>query len=143
MIHGPNLGSLGRREPQLYGSVTLEEVDRRLAELAQTLGLELESFQSNHEGALVDFLERAGPSTDGFLVNPGGLTHTSVVLRDALLATARPFVEVHVSNPHAREPFRHKSFLSDAAAGVVYGFGWQGYLLGLRGLAARLSADGS
>ncbi len=142
VIHGPNLGTLGKREPELYGSMTLEGVNRRLQELAEELNVALDIVQSNHEGALVDHLEAATGEADGFLVNPGGLTHTSVVLRDALLATGRPFVEVHVSNPQGREGFRHRSFLSDVAAGVVFGFGWQGYLVGLWGLVGRLQLPG-
>lgn len=139
VLHGPNLRLLGRREPGIYGTTTLAEIDRALQDLATALQAELETFQSNHEGEILDWLEEAGPRVDGFLVNPGGLTHTSVALRDALLGAARPFVEVHLSNTAAREGFRHSSFLSDAAAGVVFGFGPEGYLLGLRGLLARLT----
>ncbi len=144
VVHGPNLGTLGLREPAVYGSVTLDEVDRRLGDLAGDLAVDLVPLRSNHEGEIVDFLEAEAAGARGFLVNPGGLTHTSVVLRDALLATGRPFVEVHVSNPHARESFRHRSLLSDISAGVVYGFGWRSYLVGLRGLVDQLrSSDGS
>ncbi len=139
MIHGPNLRLLGRREPQVYGSASLESVDAALTTLADELGVELETFQSNHEGEILDFLERAAERVAGFLVNPGGLTHTSVVLRDALVGVDRPFVEVHISNTASREPFRARSYLSPVAAGVVFGFGTQGYLLGLRGLVRRLS----
>lgn len=139
ILHGPNLGTLGRREPAIYGTDTLADVNRTLEALGGELRLDVEFFQSNHEGKLLDWLEEAGGRVDGFLVNPGALTHTSVALRDALLATGRPFVEVHLSNPASREPFRHHSFLSDVAAGVVYGFGPESYLLGLRGLAARLT----
>lgn len=138
VLHGPNLGTLGRREPAIYGSTTLEEVDASLRSLAAELGVEVESFQSNHEGELLDWLEGVAARMQGFVVNPGALTHTSVALRDGLLATGRPFVEVHLSNPAGRESFRHHSFLSDVAAGVVYGFGPESYLLGLRGLLARL-----
>ena len=139
MIHGPNLRLLGRREPQVYGSASLESVDAALTTLADELGVELETFQSNHEGEILDFLEGAAERVAGFLVNPGGLTHTSVVLRDALVGVDRPFVEVHISNTASREPFRARSYLSPVAAGVVFGFGTQGYLLGLRGLVRRLS----
>ncbi len=139
VIHGPNLRLLGRREPQVYGSASLESVDAALTTLADELGVELETFQSNHEGEILDFLERAAERVAGFLVNPGGLTHTSVVLRDALVGVDRPFVEVHISNTASREPFRARSYLSPVAAGVVFGFGTQGYLLGLRGLVRRLS----
>lgn len=138
VIHGPNLRLLGRREPEVYGRASLADLDAGLRELASELGVELETFQSNHEGEILDFLETAAPRVDGFLVNPGGLTHTSVALRDGLVGVARPFVELHLSNPAARERFRHRSFLSDVARGVVYGFGPQSYLLGLRGLVAAL-----
>jgi 3-dehydroquinate dehydratase II len=139
VLHGPNLRLLGRREPGVYGTATLQEIDGALQELARELVAEVEIFQSNHEGAILDWLEEAGPRVDGFLVNPGGLTHTSVALRDGLLAASRPFVEVHLSNPASREAFRHHSFLSDVATGVVFGFGPESYLLGLRGLLARLT----
>lgn len=138
VLHGPNLRLLGRREPEVYGSDTLEDVNGLLAEEARALGAELEFFQSNHEGEILDFVDAASARVEGFLVNPGALTHTSVALRDALTGVARPFVEVHLSNPAAREPFRRHSFLSDTAAGVVFGFGAQSYVLGLRGLVARL-----
>lgn len=139
MVHGPNLGLLGRREPAVYGSVTLEEVDRRLRELAAELTIELEIFQSNHEGEILDFIQKTADRVEGFLVNAGGLTHTSVALRDALVGVGRPFVEVHLSNTASREGFRRRSFLAPVAAGVVFGFGVPSYLLGLRGLAERLS----
>lgn len=138
VLHGPNLRVLGRREPEVYGSTTLADIDAALKTEADGLGVTLEVFQSNHEGALLDFLEEARDRADGFVVNPGGLTHTSVALRDGLVATGKPFVEVHVSNTAARERFRRHSFLSPVAAGVVYGFGAQSYLLGLRGLVSRL-----
>lgn len=138
VIHGPNLRLLGRREPEVYGTATLEDVNASLAAEAAALGAEVEFFQSNHEGALLDFIEDAAGRVDGFVVNPGALTHTSVALRDALAGVALPFVEVHLSNTAAREPFRKHSYLSDLAAGVVYGFGAQSYVLGLRGLVARL-----
>lgn len=140
VVHGPNLQLLGSREPEVYGTDTLHDVNRALVELAGELGVEIETFQSNHEGAIVDFLAEARTRVGGFLVNPGGLTHTSVVLRDALVGAGRPFVEVHISNPMARERFRRHSYLSDVASGVVFGFGIHGYLLGLRGLVHRLSA---
>lgn len=138
VLHGPNLRLLGRREPDVYGSRSLDEVNEALAGLGAELGVELEVFQSNHEGEILDWIEEAAGRLSGFLVNPGALTHTSVALRDALLGVALPFVEVHLSNPAGREGFRHRSFLADAAVGVVYGFGVESYLLGLRGLHARL-----
>ncbi len=138
MVHGPNLRLLGRREPEVYGTQTLGDVNDALAALADELGLELETFQSNHEGALLDYIEEASDRVSGFVVNPGAFTHTSVALRDALSGVERPFVEVHLSNTASREAFRQHSYLSSVAEGVVYGFGIQSYLLGLRGLVARL-----
>ncbi|MDX1494960.1 MAG: type II 3-dehydroquinate dehydratase [Longimicrobiales bacterium] len=138
VIHGLNLRLLGRREPEVYGTDTLDDVNHRLAELAEELEIELETFQSNHEGEILDFIDEASSRVDGFLINPGALTHTSIGLRDALTGVDRPFVEVHLSNTQGREPFRRTSFLSGVAAGVVYGFGVDSYLLGLRGLAARI-----
>jgi 3-dehydroquinate dehydratase-2 len=140
VIHGPNLRLLGKREPEVYGTDTLDDVNRKLGELAKTLGVELETFQSNHEGAILDFIADAAPRVNGFLINPGAFTHTSIALLDAFLGVSRPFVEVHLSNLARREEFRHHSYLSGAAGGVVYGFGVHSYLLGLRGLVARLGA---
>ena len=137
-MHGPNLRLLGRREPEVYGTDTLEDVNRILAGEAEAEGCEVEFFQSNHEGQLLDFIEDASARVDGFLINPGAFTHTSVALRDAFLGVAKPFVEVHLSNTAAREPFRRHSYLSDVAAGVVFGFGVQGYVLGFRGIVARI-----
>lgn len=139
VLNGPNLDLLGTREPEVYGTATLSDIDRMLQGLAAELELEVESFQSNSEGAILDFLESAAARVDGFLVNPGGLTHTSVALRDGLVGVGRPFVEVHLSNTQAREEFRRRSFLSPVAVGVVAGFGAASYLLGLRGLAGHLS----
>ena len=138
VIHGPNLRLLGRREPEVYGTDTLADVDRMLTELAVELGAEIESFQSNHEGELLDFVDEASARVDGFLINPGAYTHTSVALRDGLVGVDRPFVEVHLSNPAGRERFRRHSYLAPVASGVVYGFGVDSYLLGLRGLVARI-----
>lgn len=139
VIHGPNLRLLGRREPEVYGRTTLESINDALYDLAHGLGVTLEVFQSNSEGAILDFIEEASARVDGFLVNPGALTHTSLALRDALTGVALPFVEVHLSNPAARESFRHHSFTAPVAAGVVSGFGAESYLLGLRGIVARLT----
>ncbi len=139
VLHGPNLNLLGTREPGLYGAQTLAEITEQLEALALELGLTLEHLQSNWEGALIDRLHQAAGQVDGVLINPGGLTHTSISLRDAFAATRLPFVEVHLSNVHAREPFRHKSLLADLALGQVVGFGPISYILGLRGLASRLA----
>lgn len=138
VIHGPNLRLLGRREPEVYGSHTLDDVNRVLSDLADELDVDLETFQSNHEGELVDYVDDASARVDGFLINPGAYTHTSIALRDALVGVDRPFVEVHLSNTAGRERFRRHSYLSGVASGVVYGFGVQSYLLGLRGLVARI-----
>ena len=141
IVHGANLRMLGRREPEVYGSDTLEDINRRLRALAEELGVEIEVFQSNSEGAILDYLEEVAPRIDGVLINPGAFTHTSVALRDALAGIARPFVEVHLSNPAARESFRRQSFLAPVASGVVAGFRAESYLLALRGLLAHLSRD--
>jgi len=138
VIHGPNLRLLGRREPHVYGTVTLEELNDRVTELARELGVGVEFHQSNHEGELLDLVEEAASRVEGFVVNAGAFTHTSVALRDALVGVGRPFVEVHLSNTAARERFRRHSFLSPVAQGVVYGFGEESYLLGFRGLVAHL-----
>lgn len=143
VLHGPNLNLLGTREPELYGREDLAGIDRALADAAKAAGASLESFQSNHEGALVDRVQEAAGRFDGLLVNPGGLTHTSVALRDALLAVALPVVEVHLSNPFRREPFRHRSYVSDVAVGVVCGFGAASYRLGLEALLDHLRSRGA
>ena len=139
VLHGPNLDALGTREPRIYGHVSLDDIDRRLADLGAELGVEVECQQSNHEGVLIDALYRARGRSHGILFNPGALTHTSVALRDAALAAGIPVVEVHLSNPCAREDFRHASYLSGAALGVIQGFGADSYLLGLRALAGHLA----
>ena len=141
VIHGPNLRLLGRREPDVYGSDTLEDVNSQVSDLAGELDVEIEIFQSNHEGELVDYVDDASSRVDAFLINPGAFTHTSIALRDALVGVDRPFVEVHLSNTSGRERFRRHSYLSGVASGVVYGFGVQIYLLGLRGLVARIGGS--
>ena len=138
VIHGPNLNLLGSREPGLYGSATLAEIDLSLQERARQLEVSLTSVQSNHEGALVDRIQQARDDADGILINAAAYTHTSVALRDALLAVALPYVELHLSNVHAREPFRHRSLLADRALGVIGGFGPLSYGLALEGLVAHL-----
>ncbi len=138
VLHGPNLNTLGRREPHIYGELTLEEIDSRIASEAEELGVDVVIFQSNLEGELVDWIQAEAADVDGWVVNAGGFTHTSVVLRDALLASSRPFVEVHLSNVFARESFRHESVLADVAVGIVAGLGVGSYLLGLRGLLAAM-----
>ena len=140
VLHGPNLNLLGTREPEVYGRTTLAEIDADLARRAQAAGHQLESLQSNAEHVLVDRIQAARDDGTAFaLVNPAGFTHTSVALRDALSAVALPFIEVHLSNPHAREPFRRTSYFSDLAVGVVAGFGAASYGLALDAALARLA----
>ena len=141
VLHGPNLNFLGTREPDVYGSVTLAEIDQRLTARATEAGYRLRAFQSNSEGALIDRVQAARGKASGFLVNPGGLTHTSVALRDAFLAVELPLVEVHLSNIYRRESFRHHSYISQAALGVICGLGTQGYLLALDALARIVDED--
>jgi 3-dehydroquinate dehydratase-2 len=138
VIHGPNLNLLGSREPDIYGNTTLEEINGDLTSAAKEWGAEVEFFQSNYEGALVDRIQESQSWADGILINPGGLTHTSVTLRDALIATELPIVEVHLSNIFAREEFRRSSFVSPIALGVISGFGPMGYGLGLNALLEHL-----
>jgi 3-dehydroquinate dehydratase-2 len=138
VIHGPNLNLLGTREPEIYGSTTLEEINAELAGVAKEQGAEIDFFHSNHEGALIDRIQEARSWADGILINPGGLTHTSISLRDALSATGLPVVEVHLSNVQAREEFRWRSFVSGIAVGVVAGFGPTSYWLGLQALLDHL-----
>jgi 3-dehydroquinate dehydratase-2 len=134
VLHGPNLNLLGEREPEIYGRETLEMIDARLLEIAAAAEVELQIFQSNHEGELIDRLHTARKEVDGVLVNAGALTHYSYALRDALSATALPAIEVHLSNLHRREEFRHLSVLAAVCIGQVMGLGWRSYTLGLQGL---------
>lgn len=137
LLNGPNLNLLGTREPQIYGATTLADVEAMLAADAAAAGVGLECFQSNHEGALIDRIHAARGRVDWIVINPGGLTHTSVALRDALAGVAIPFVEVHISNVHKREPFRHHSYLSDVAEGVIAGLGVYGYRAALAFIVAK------
>lgn len=138
VLHGPNLNLLGTREPEIYGHATLAAIDADLAERAAAAGHALDSFQSNAEHALVDRIQAARGDVDFILINPAAFTHTSVAIRDALAAVAIPFIEVHLSNPHAREPFRHTSYFTDLAVGIVAGFGALGYGLALAAAIRRL-----
>ncbi|MDZ7668778.1 MAG: type II 3-dehydroquinate dehydratase [Gammaproteobacteria bacterium] len=139
VLHGPNLNLLGSREPEIYGSDTLADIDARLSSQAAEAGHELQSFQSNAEHALIERVHQAREDGVGCIIfNPGAFTHTSIALRDALLGVAIPFIEVHLSNVHARETFRRHSYLSDVAAGVISGLGAQGYELALQAAMARL-----
>ncbi|HTO53548.1 MAG TPA: type II 3-dehydroquinate dehydratase [Myxococcota bacterium] len=138
VLHGPNLNLLGEREPEIYGRTTLAEIDAKLRDQAAARGASVESFQSNHEGALIDRIQAARRTHQAIIVNPGGLTHSSVSLRDALAATGLPVVEVHLSNIYAREPFRHRSYVSGIALGQISGLGAKGYELALEALLDRL-----
>ena len=138
VIHGPNLNLLGVREPDIYGKVSLEEVNEQILDLAQELGIEVAIVQDNSEGALIDAIQRAGVEADGIIINPGGYTHTSVALADALKAVSLPAIEVHLSNIQARESWRQKSITATACLGVISGLGADSYLLALRGLRSQL-----
>ena len=135
VIHGPNLNLLGTREPEVYGDLTLEEIDRRIADHARSLDLEVESRQSNLEGELVTWIQEADGSVDAVIVNPGGYSHTSVAIRDAVSGVSVPVVEVHLSNPQSREEFRHTDLVGGVCAGVISGFGWRSYVLALDAVA--------
>ena len=138
LINGPNLNLIGKREPTIYGAQTLEDIQRELSTLASQLGVELNFFQSNSEGEMIDCIQKSVGSIDGIIINAGAYTHTSIALRDALLGVSIPYVEVHISNIYSREEFRHKSFLSDKALGLVCGFGSNSYHLALPGIVTYL-----
>ena len=142
VVNGPNLNMLGSRQPEVYGRTTLGDIEGSMRELVQAIAPEDELifFQSNHEGALIDAIQQSSGEIDAVIINPGGLTHTSVALRDALAAIDRPVVEVHLSNIHAREEFRHQSFVAPIAIGQIAGFGAAGYLMALRYVIGRLQA---
>lgn len=140
VIHGPNLNMLGRRNQSLYGSKTLEEINSLLKEQGEELGIEIASFQSNHEGALIDFIQAESPQADGIIINPGALTHYGLSLMDALIDANLPVIEVHLSDIHAREEFRRKSVIAPIAKAQISGQGWQGYTAALKVLATALSS---
>jgi 3-dehydroquinate dehydratase-2 len=139
VLHGPNLNLLGTREPDVYGTVTLAEIDSRVRERAMQLGIEVETAQSNGEGHLIDLIQRARGTFDAIMINPGGYSHTSVAIRDAIAGVGLPRIEVHLSNPSAREEFRKVDIVAGACRGVVAGFGWRSYLMALEALAATES----
>jgi 3-dehydroquinate dehydratase-2 len=138
IIHGPNLNLLGNREPEIYGSDSLDDINAELSALANENGVKLTTFQSNSEGDIVDHLQVIGPQSDGILINPAAFTHTSVAIRDALAAIATPTVEIHLSNPDAREPFRHRSLIADIVIARIAGFGTNSYRFGLLGLIEHI-----
>ncbi len=138
VLHGPNLNLLGRREPEIYGRTTLDEINRGLVELGAQLGLAVDAFQSNHEGAIVDRIQQAAGSYDGLIINAAALTHTSIAIRDALATLEMPVIEVHLSNIHRREPFRHLSMTAGVVTGQILGLGAAGYGLALRALAGMI-----
>lgn len=140
VVHGPNLNMLGRREPAIYGRQTLEDINAMLADEAARLGVTLQTFQSNDEGALVTAIQEAAGAADALIINAGAYTHTSVAIRDAITAAGVPAIEVHLSNIYAREPFRHHSHISPVAAGVICGFGARGYVMALQAAAEMRKA---
>jgi 3-dehydroquinate dehydratase-2 len=134
ILHGPNLNMLGTREPEIYGSMTMDDINEKLVEFGKAQNAEVRCLQSNHEGALIDALQEARTWANGVVFNPGGYTHTSVALRDAITAIGIPVVEVHISNVYAREEYRYRSMISAACKGKIVGFGWKSYELGMRAL---------
>jgi 3-dehydroquinate dehydratase II len=138
ILHGPNLNRLGQREPRVYGNRTLSDIDSLLEKEAKSLGAELRFFQSNSEGALVDFIQKESPQAGGIIINPGALTHYGVSLRDALADARLPIIEVHLSNIYSREEFRHHSVVAPIATGQISGLGWRGYVAGLRAMVELL-----
>jgi len=135
LINGPNLNTLGQREPEVYGHLTLADIEVRVAERAQALGVDLRCFQSNHEGAIIDYLQQEAPAADGIIINPGALTHYGLSLRDALAAAGMPAIEVHISNIYGRELFRRRSVTAGVCRGLIAGLGWFGYVAALEALA--------
>lgn len=138
VIHGPNLNMLGKREPEIYGKTTLDEINSELEKLGTTLGIFVETFQSNHEGAIVEKIQEAAVTQKGIVINPAAYTHTSIAIRDALLALDIPIIEIHISNIYKREPFRHKSLISDIVTAQITGLGIKGYSMALKALAEMI-----
>lgn len=142
LINGPNLNTLGKRQPHIYGTLTLKEIEARVVQRAAERGVEIQCFQSNHEGAIIDFIQAEAAEAQGIIVNPGALTHYGLSLRDALEDCGLPFIEVHLSDIHSREPFRRHSVMVDIAAGQISGQGWEGYLRALDALVALVKEEG-
>ena len=138
VIHGPNLNMLGKREPEIYGKTTLADINSDLENLGTTLGISVETFQSNHEGAIVEKIQKAAATQKGIIINPAAYTHTSIAIRDALLALDIPIIEIHISNIYKREPFRHKSLISDVVTAQIAGLGIKGYTVALKALAEMI-----
>ena len=138
VIHGPNLNMLGKREPEVYGTTSLNDINKRLAELGKKLNLTVDTFQSNHEGAIIDKIQEAFQKYDGLIINPAAYTHTSIAIMDSLLLLKCPVIEVHISNIYKREPFRHKSMVAGVATATLGGFGHHGYYMALEALARML-----
>lgn len=141
LINGPNLNLLGTREPEIYGTLTLNDIEELVRKEAQTLGVDTSFFQSNHEGEIVDFIQQQAPDADGIIINPGAFTHYSLSLRDALAACGLPVVEVHISNIHGREPFRRRTVTGEVARGLIAGLGWRGYVAALRALTELIREE--
>jgi 3-dehydroquinate dehydratase-2 len=140
VIHGPNLNMLGQREPETYGYTSLTDIDRELKRLGPQWGLSVDTFQSNHEGAIVEAIQQSAGKIAGLIINPAAFTHTSIAIRDALMLLTVPIIEVHISNIHTREPFRHHSYIADIATGQIVGLGVNGYYLALRAIADLVGA---
>ena len=141
LINGPNLNTLGQREPEIYGRLTLADIETRVAERAKALGAELRTFQSNHEGAIIDYLQQEAPDADGIIINGGAFTHYSLALRDALASAGTPAIEVHISNIYSRERCRRRSVTADVCRGMVTGLGWFGYIAALEALVEELGTE--